>query len=290
MSIAGQGSSLSVDDALADTGAGMTGGRAFYSRNDLKDALEEATEAGSEYYTLTYSPTNQIYDGKMRTIQVQLSKKGYRLEYRRAYVATGPESPIMPAGRLASNQDAAPVVRPIGDSLSANMQHGAPTAREVYFRAHVEALGSPQLATQEQMESLAQQPAYFRLRKKVRAQKPLPPVKVQTYLVEYKIIGHIPNLEVAAGVYDDDGQLLNADVEEATSAGAASSETGAKATYFRVQQPIMVPEGARSMRLGVRDISSDRIGAMEIPLPLAPESTQIGLPVSNGASAATKSQ
>jgi len=219
-----------------------------------------------------------------------LSKAGYHLEYRRAYVAFGPESPANTVRFQAASQDA-PAAKPTGDSLSANMQHGAPTARGVFFRAHVEALGAPQLATQEQMASLAQEPAYFRLRKKVQAQKPLTPVTVQTYLIKYAVIGRVPNLEVAAAVYDGDGQLLNGNVIAATSAGAASSEAGAKATVFRVDQPIIVPVGSTSIRLAVRDVSTDRIGAMEIPLPLASESAETGPPVSgHAASAAAESQ
>jgi hypothetical protein len=45
----------------------------------------------------------------------------------------------------------------------------------------------------------------------------------------------------------------------------------AKFTYFRVQQKIDVPLNAVSLRLGVRDLSTDRMGTMEIRLPLAPE-------------------
>lgn len=291
MSTAGRtGGSLSNDNMLQDVAAGLTGGRAFYSRNDLKDALEEATEAGADYYTLTYSPSNQNYDGKTRTIRVLLSQKGYRLEYRQAYIANGPESPIMPAGYLASTKDAAPIVRPIGDSLSATMQYGAPVMRQVYFRAHVEAIGTPQLATQTQMANLSQQPAFFRLRKKIQGGKQLTPVQIQTYSIDYKIIGHIPNLEIAAGVYDDEGRLLNGDVEEATSASPAAPDNGTKATFFRVEQQIVVPAGATSMRLAVRDISTDRIGTMGILLPLAPETTQASVPAPSNATSAKASE
>jgi hypothetical protein len=140
------------------------------------------------------------------------------------------------------------------------------------------------------MSSLAQEPAYFRLRKQVRTEKPLPPVKVQTYLIKYTVLGRVPNLEVAAAVYDEDGRLLNGNVVEATSAGTARAETGAKPTFFSVEQSIVVPVGATSMRLAVRDVSTDHVGAMEIPLPLVPESAQTRRPVSNkGASAATQS-
>ena len=268
---AGAGTSISDSNMVQDVIAQMTGGRAFYSRNDLKDMLEEATEAGSDYYTLTYSPSNRDFNGKLRKIQVQLEGKGYHLEYRRGYLATAPESPIIPVSRKSRKQEEAADLRPLGDSLAAYMQLGAPIARQVYFRAHVQALGRPQVASPSQMANLVDQPTYFRARQRKHPAKPLSPIRLQTYLIEYQIIARLPHLEVAAGAYDDDGRLLNGDVEEATSVNPAASDPKAKFTYFRVQQKVDVPVTAASLRLGVRDQSTDRMGTMEIPLPLAPE-------------------
>ena len=268
MAIAGSGTSVSDENMVQDSIAAMTGGRAFYGRNDIGNMLEAATEAGSDYYTLTYSPSNQTFDGKLRKIQVDLASKGYRLEYRRGYLATAPQSPIMPVGYKARRDEDKASLRPIGDSLSAFMQHGAPSARQVYFRASVHALAPPHLASAEQMANLVDQPSYFQVRQRKHPQKPIAPIKLQTYLVEYQIIARIPNLEVAAGVYDDEGRLLNGDVEEASSTNPQSDYSQAKFTYFRVQQKIDVPVNAGSLRLGVRDLSTDRMGTMEIPLPL----------------------
>jgi len=279
MTLANVGDSIYGNEAVSDVIAEMTGGQAYYSRNDLKDVLEEATETGSNYYTLTYSPSDQNFDGKMRRIQVQLAgaDKSYHLAYRRGYLATASESPIMPvytdrkhqqeALQDASNQ------RPIGDSLSAYMQRGAPIARDVIFRAHVSALSPAHLATPAQMANLVDQPTYFRVRQRKHPNKQLAPIKLQTYLIDYQIIARLPHLEVAAGVYDDEGLLLNGDVEEASSTNPTADNPRAKFTYFRVQQKIDVPVTAVSLRLGVRDVSTDRMGTMEIPLPLAPESS-----------------
>jgi hypothetical protein len=102
-------------------------------------------------------------------------------------------------------------------------------------------------------------------------------------LIEYQIIARIPNFEVAAGVYDDDGSLLNGDVKEASSANPKAADPQAKYTYFRVQQNIDVPANAVTLRLGVRDLSTDRMGTMEISLPLSPEPAQE--PISNSQTA-----
>ena len=271
MKVAGHGSSLTYDYAVEDEVATLTGGRAFYGTNDLAEALDQATDMGAHYYTLTYSPSNTNYNGNLRAIRVTLDKKGYRLAYRHAYYGNAPQSPLIPVASASG----APA-RPIGDSLSANMQPGAPVARDIFFRAHVQALGSPALGTPEQMANLADQPAYFKKRKKDRPAKPLAPVELQTYLIDYTVVGRQPNLEVAAAVYDSDSVMLNGDVEEAT---AAATPGGAGAdSYFRIQQRIDVPTTAKTMRLAVRDTNTDRIGALEISLPLQPESTQASLP------------
>lgn len=67
--------------------ANETGGQAFYGNNDLRAAMQHSMEQGSMYYTLAYSPDNQNWNGKFRRIEVNLSKGGYHLQYRRGYFA-----------------------------------------------------------------------------------------------------------------------------------------------------------------------------------------------------------
>ena len=279
MQIAGHGGSLNYDYGVENEIASLTGGHAFYSTNDLSQALDQATDMGAHYYTLTYSPSNADYNGNLRSIRVDLAKKGYHLEYRRAYYGNAPQSPLI---AIAPKIPGERTERPIGDSLSANMQHGAPVARQVFFRVHVQPLGTPALGTPEQMENLSEQPAYFRKRKKDKPAKPLSPIELQTYLVDYTVVGRQPNLEVAAAVYDNEGTMLNGDVENAGSASSSSGSSG-KGTYYRIQQRIDVPVKAKTMRVAVRDMATDHIGALEIQLPLQPEPAQASLPTANTA-------
>jgi VWFA-related protein len=73
-------------EAMTDV-ARETGGRAFYGTNDLKDAMVRSVEQGSSYYTLAYSPTNKDWTGKYRKIDVKASVPGTDLVYRRGYYA-----------------------------------------------------------------------------------------------------------------------------------------------------------------------------------------------------------
>jgi VWFA-related protein len=252
--------------------ADATGGRAFYGSNDLAGAIAEATEVGGHYYTLTYSPSNQNYNGHLRHIHVELAKHGYHLAYRRSYFGNpGPTSPE-PSGslHLASELEPFQVSRP-ADSLPPNMQHGAPLAHQLLFRAHIHALSPPAKATAQQMESLANQPAYFRERRQNQPAKPLHPIQLQTYEIDYTVAARYPSLEVAAAAFDADGKTLNSVVQRAGENGMQASPGLSREGIYRLQQHFDVPTAAVSVRLAVRDVATDNVGALEINLPLAPE-------------------
>ena len=147
---------------VQDEIARATGGRAFHGTNGLKESVDEAVEDGGNYYTLTYAPTNDRYNGALRSIRVGLDKKGYHLSYRPYYYAYDPDSPLLEKeqrkerdkNHRASDSLQQPPPRKLGDSLYANMQHGAPLAHEIYFRAHIRAAAAPVQASAAQMANL----------------------------------------------------------------------------------------------------------------------------------------
>jgi VWFA-related protein len=249
--------------------ARSTGGRAFYSTNDFKGALAEATAHGANYYTLTYSPTNQNYEGKLRNIRVGLSKRGYHLAYRRSYYGEDTESPDRP------------VSSSLGDSLYANMKHGAPIAHQLYLRTHVLAVGLPAKATPEQMANLVGQSASLQDHRGNKPPKPGPPIKLQTYAIDYIVAFRQPNISIASAepsilefateVFDADGKMLNGAIQRAVETTSPAALAAKQEGIYRVRQQIDAPLDAASIRVAVREASTDRVGAMEIALPLAPE-------------------
>ena len=135
------------------------------------------------------------------------------------------------------------------DSLSPNMQHGAPVAHQLLFRAHIHALAPPAKATAEQMASLSDQLAYFRMRRRIHPAKPLRPIQLQTYEIDYTVAARYPTLELAAAAFDADGKILNAVVQRvAEDSAPLSSETAHEAIY-RMQQQFDVPVSAVSYGL-----------------------------------------
>jgi len=279
----GNGSSLTESYSAQEEIARMTGGRAFYSDNSLADALSTATEEGGSYYTLTYSPPSQD-DGKCHNISVKVDKEKDQLSYRRNY-CRGLEVSTA-ADESKDHAGAATLAVPLqaGDVLQGNIKPGAPMLHDLVFSAHLQPSGVA-LASAAQMEHLEEQSAFFRKERRNRPLKPLPPVKIQTYTIDYRVLdprfnalqlkaqaasstGKEPTLEFAVAAFDEDGKVLNGVVNDAVPEPSTQPAEN-KAGLFRARQALIVPVNATSIRVGVRDRTNDRMGTLEVPLPLA---------------------
>jgi VWFA-related protein len=80
---------LSPESGLSQL-AQQTGGAFIGSANDIGSKLREVDEDLGTYYLLTYSPTNQNYDGKFRNISVKVKRSGVDTLARRGYFAVPP--------------------------------------------------------------------------------------------------------------------------------------------------------------------------------------------------------
>jgi VWFA-related protein len=65
--------------------AGKTGGKAYYSTNDIKNSIREAVEDAQLSYTLAYYPSEQKLDGRFRRIKVKVKRPGLVVRHRRGY-------------------------------------------------------------------------------------------------------------------------------------------------------------------------------------------------------------
>lgn len=255
-----------------------TGGHAYHGSNSAEDLIEKAVAHGEDYYSLSYEPSNLNVDSTERRIEVTLKKRDYSLSYRRFYFAR-PESAAKVTGRDEILQ-ARFVAAKAADTLYANIEHGAPMLHDVLFSVHLAAEGSPEMATAGQMENLEDSPAYFRTRKRNRPLKPLKPVALEKYRIQYGVLDpdlkqrardekKVPKLEFAAAAYDADGRLLNSILND----GLASPEPDANGKFgilFHAEQELEVPPRAAWLRVAVRDEVTDQTGTLEIPLPLKP--------------------
>jgi VWFA-related protein len=73
--------------------ADWTGGRAFYSSNDIAGEMSRAVADSRLSYELGYYPVNQQWDGRFRRIEVKVRRSGIAVRHRGGYYATAPSTP-----------------------------------------------------------------------------------------------------------------------------------------------------------------------------------------------------
>jgi VWFA-related protein len=263
--------SQAAEHGTMDSIADSTGGHAFYGTNDLQEAVGDAMANGSTYYSLTYSPTNSNFDGDLRHIKVKLQEAGYTLAYRKTYFADD-------LHKAAEDAEDAPVT-PLGPSL----EHGTPLAHQLFIEAHLETYGAPTAATPQQMLVLSKFAALQTLdKKKSRGPlKPLPPVMMQRYIIEYGLVPrqlelpvepggqHRSSLEFGIISYDADGNKLNGLDSKIDDTIPAVRYAHIEDIGYHIVQTVAVPVDTTSLRLAVRDVLANRVGSIEVNLPLA---------------------
>ena len=274
---------MSAEFATMDMVGEQTGGQVFYNTSGLKEALETAADEGSSYYSLVYAPTNSKYDGSVRHISVHLAQGHYNLAYRRSYVAADFAS--IAHGQSAADQSAAsPDQTPVStESTTAAAQFGAPPSYQLIFAAHMDAIGAPAPATAEQTAMLV---PYEQQAAKAAHKKFVPqatPVPMQQYAIAYGVpVGQLDLPRSANGVYhsdlsmavlafNEDGETLWGTKTELKDDIPASKIEKIRKDGFQAIQTFFVPVETAVIRFVVCDEHSERVGSMEVRLPLTPD-------------------
>jgi len=260
-----------AEHGTMDSIAESTGGRAFYNTNGLKEAMQSAMEDGSSYYTLTYEPTNAKEDGTLRHIKVLLREPGHQLEYRRSYFA----SSALQAAALANITG----LKPKEDVfLDAGMQHGSPISPELFFETSVYPEGGVVMASPEEMEALSE----F-LKTKRGSKAPVSPasVKVQHYRVNYVVLGrqltlpstsngkYATDMRFALAAYSPESLILNGLEVSVKNEVPLDQLLKIRTQGYHASMIFVVPVEASAMRLAAVDGIGNRMGTIEVPLPLA---------------------
>jgi hypothetical protein len=239
--------------------AQATGGEACVNTNGLKEAVERAIEKGSNYYTLSYSPTDQKWNGEFRKIQVKVAHSGLNLSYRRGYYATDPAAPprkgqpaVVASGEL-----------PAFSAMRAAMMRGAPDPTQVTFVVNLR----PAVASTEPDVAPGNKAA-------AKTKGPY-----QRYTAQFGIDAHdlscppnpdgtyTCNFDAMILVYGADGVALN-------SAGAGIHANIPATTYasllrtgIHFNQEVSVPaKGEYFLRVGIHDDNTNKVGAVELPV------------------------
>jgi len=256
---------LSAMTEIADA----TGGKAFANTNGLAQAATRAVEGGSNYYTLAYTPISDKWKGQYRKIQVEAARKGLTLVYRRGYYATDPNTPVERNDAKADAKPDSAAPAPFS-AMHAAMVFGGPEPTEILF----EAIVRPSIAAEE--------PApYPHNQQSSNAKGPY-----RRYNVHYK--AHLDDIhcnptpegplycavEFVTCVYDADGMLINTQVNDIKEMVKPdyflSLHRAGLHPEFQYKQEISVPvKGEYYLRVGVHDLLTNHVGALELPVSAA---------------------
>jgi len=257
------------EHATMDQMADATGGRAFYNTNGLTEAVQTAVRDGSTYYTLTYSPDEVKTDGSLRKVKVELTKQGYRLSYRHNYFSDDLDARVQAAADDPT------------DPLKVSLEHGAPAAHELFFEAHLQTRGEPAPATPVEMALLVKYEAMYTNNVKKQAALLTKPVMMQHYVITYGLLarqlGFIlgddgierGTLEFAIMAFNDDGKALDGVRTSVQDAIPPERYNRILKNGYEVIQIVNIPVSAASLRISVRSVAKNKLGSLEIRLPLA---------------------
>jgi VWFA-related protein len=243
---------LNSEHLVMEAVAESTGGKAIYNTNDLAGAALQAIDAGSNYYSIIYMPPNQTMDTRRRWITVKVDQPDLTLNYTRGYHALPPD--ILVNGKAVER----------ASPLQTAMLRGSLQPTEILFRVGVTpAAGTDAiLPPGSNADPKAMKPPYRHL--------------TLNYNIDINGIQFDPSpdgsyhgqFEYAVIVYDNsDGKTVNSSVMAAKPNVPLSVYQSMLDSGANLRQEIAVPaKGDYILRIGVHDLTTDHLGAIEIPV------------------------
>ena len=223
-----------------------TGGQAYYNTNGLGGALARVVNNGSRYYSLTYSPTNTVMDGKFRRIQVKLVTTKATLAYRRGYFADDLTTP-------GKKPDADPLVPLLGRNM--------PDYTQILLKVLVQPLSPQPPANVPHIGSNTDLKG-----------------PVTRYGVDFAIaLGDLKldpatdgsrhgAVEIGLVAYDQGGKPLNLVVTKGDVSLPPNEYAKVLKGGLQIHKEIDVPQGKIYLRTGIYDLNSSNAGTLGFPL------------------------
>jgi hypothetical protein len=236
-----------------------TGGHAYINTNNLTQAVLQAVANGSNYYTITYAPTNTQWDGRFRAIKVKVEQSGLKLAYREGYYADDPND----RSRVVAGSSALALARPT--TMSTAMMHGGPDQTEIPFKVRIRPSAEPPSDRPAPSDRTNPDP-------KVNVTGPFKDYGVDLVPDPHAIScpasedGNLHcAIQVATYVYNPEGVLLVTTTANARTALKPEEYAQMLHTGMAFHEEISVPvKGQYYLRTAVHDLKSDRVGAVEV--------------------------
>jgi len=241
-----------VEHLVMEAFAEYTGGKAFYNTNDLAAAAAQALDIGSNFYSIAYTPANQTTDTRLRTISVKVDQPDLTLTYMPGYYA-------VPLGTTLSGR---PVEK--ATPLQSAMMLGTLQPTQIFFHVGVASAHATETALPpgNNPGPKAMKPPYRHLTLSYN-------IDINGIQFDQSPDGNVHGqFEFAVNVYDpDDGKLVNSNTMAAKPSLPPDVYQSMLNSGVNLRQEIAVPaKGEYILRVGVHDLTTDHVGAIEIPV------------------------
>jgi VWFA-related protein len=238
--------------AMADA----TGGAAYFNRNDVDAAMQEAIETGADYYSLSYVPPLAGQVGKYHTIDVKVDRPGLRLQFRPGYTAVDFAAPLQPAANATPDAS-------IEREFLAGMVHGQAPSTQLIFDVRVSPSADPEKPGDPQViGSLNPTVKHLHL---VRYDLAFSLAPDQVSLLQAPDGRRKASVEVGLAAYDSEGKLLNSIQQTLKISLSPQQVAQFLQRPLRVPLKFDLPSGSIFVRVGVMDSVSRKMGTLEIP-------------------------
>jgi VWFA-related protein len=219
-----------------------TGGHAFYNTNGLSEAMEQAVEEGSHFYSLAYVPSNPKMDGRYRKIDLEVTGD-YKLAYRHGYYAENAKFPVTEAG-LKKN-----------DALLPLMGFGMPDFAQVLYKVRVAKVAADAASPAKELKAptvrygldFAITPADLHLE--------LGPDGIRR-----------GNIEVMLVAYDADGAIVNVFRKKSEIVLNPQMYAEVMRIGLQMHREMDVPENTAYLRTGLMDLDTGKLGSLTVEM------------------------
>jgi VWFA-related protein len=245
-----------------------TGGKAAYNTNGIAQAVANAVNSGSNYYTLSYSPSDKREDGAYRTIKVDLvgaqAGQNLQLSYRRGYYAD--DADHRKTETAAANAAPANGASANAAYQRAAMSRGAPTPQDLLFKVRVLPTTSRTETTLAPSNNLDKSiPATGPFRRYAVDYVALPNEFTLTPQPDGK---HTGKMQFMVYVFNTDGLLLNATGQtidlDLSPESYQRFEKGVIKDHIEISVPVTRDD--MFLRVGIEDVASNKFGVVEMPV------------------------
>jgi VWFA-related protein len=249
--ISDESAAHNASNVTMDLVAEQTGGKAFYNGNDLSGVLGKVVSSSSNFYSLSYTPSDANMNGAFRKIGVSLNGDKYRLSYRRGYYAREEDAPG--ATQEATRQAVTRATQTGIDPLLPFMDFGLPQSEQILYTEHI----SPEDQAAANGNGAEKYGVDFTV-----------DLKDLDLMLDADGL-HKGTLNLCLIVYDKYGQIaMRRDHLVSLNIKADVWDAYQKNGGLQLHAELPVPKGQYWLRTGVYDRDNRKVGTMEVPFSL----------------------